>query len=91
MVTTQQIDTCIAVAKRYGATKLVLFGSAVHDAANARDIDLLCEGVRGPVLFEMAGMMEHEAHSVVDVVPGVPRTKFVEVNEQRGRTLYGNQ
>jgi predicted nucleotidyltransferase len=88
MVTQNQIDTCIEVAKRYGAKKLFLFGSAASDPDNARDIDLLCEGVAGPLFFEMAGMMEHETHILVDVVPGVPRTMFVEVNERRGRMIY---
>jgi len=88
MVTNEQINKCVEVAKRYGASRLVLFGSAAYDPANARDIDLLCEGVAGPAFFEMAGMMEHETRASVDVVPGVPRTRFVEVNERRGRMIY---
>ena len=88
MVTNEQINRCIEVAKRYGAKKLVLFGSAADDTAHANDIDLLCEGVTGPLFFEMAGMMEHESHSSVDVVPAIPRTRFVEVNERRGRMIY---
>ncbi len=88
MVTSEQINKCVEIARRYGARKLVLFGSAVTDPENARDIDLLCEGVVGPSFFEMAGMMEHEAHASVDVVPGLPRTRFVEVNERRGRMIY---
>ncbi|MDD5674079.1 MAG: hypothetical protein PHC61_07950 [Chitinivibrionales bacterium] len=88
MVTSGQIEKCIEVTKRYGAKRLVLFGSAVYDSANAHDIDLLCEGVDGPAFFEMAGMMEYETHSPVDVVPGNPRTRFVEVNERRGRMIY---
>ena len=88
MVTTQQIDKCIAVAKRYGATKLVLFGSAVHDAANARVIDLLCEGVEGRDFFKMGAEMEDETMKPVDVVSMVPCTRFVQYNMTKGRVLH---
>ena len=88
MVTTQQIDTCIAVAKRYGATKLVLFGSAVHDAANARDIDLLCMGVAGGRFLSMGAERENETGVVVDTIQADEPTPFVEYNMPKGRVLY---
>ena len=88
MIHSDPISKCVEVARRYGAKKLVLFGTAAQDPQNARDIDLLCEGVKGAAFFEMAGMMEHEAHVAVDVIPGVPRTKFVEINERRGKTIH---
>lgn len=46
-VTHSQIDRIIDVAKIYGATRLILFGSAVDMPENARDIDIACDGVDG--------------------------------------------
>ncbi|MHB1646742.1 MAG: hypothetical protein ACYCSW_09615 [bacterium] len=42
-VTQKQIERIIALAKVYGATRLILFGSAVETPEKARDIDLACD------------------------------------------------
>jgi uncharacterized protein len=89
MVTRRQIAACVEVAKNYGATRVLLFGSAAENPEEARDIDLICEGVKGFRFFEMAGMMEHASHVTVDVIPATPRTRFVEMNEKRAQVLYG--
>ena len=91
MITSIQIDRCIAVARRYGARQLVLFGSAADDPSTARDIDLICDGVEPSLFFEMAGMIEHEAGVMVDVLPAKPMNKFVEVNLKRGQVIYETQ
>ncbi len=33
------------IAGKYGATRVYLFGSSLHDSAEARDVDLAVEGV----------------------------------------------
>ena len=43
-VTEEHIETAKAVARRYGATRMVVFGSAVDDPEHARDLDLAIEG-----------------------------------------------
>ncbi len=83
MVTQAQIEKCVEIAK-----KLVLFGSAAEDPVRARDIDLICTGVRGLDLLRMAGEMENEARVLVDAVPGDEETPFVSFNVPRGRVLY---
>jgi predicted nucleotidyltransferase len=42
-----QIERAIAIAKMYGATRLILFGSALEAPDQARDLDLACDGVQG--------------------------------------------
>jgi len=42
-----QIERAIALAKAYGATRLILFGSALEAPAQAKDLDLACDGVPG--------------------------------------------
>jgi len=88
MVTSEQINKCVEIARRYGARKLVLFGSAVTDPANARDIDLLCEGVDSGRFLSMGAEMENETGTLVDTVPADEQTPFVRYNMPKGRVVY---
>ena len=54
-VTEEHIETAKAIARRYGATRMVVFGSAVDDPEHARDLDLAIEGVEGWTIWELAG------------------------------------
>lgn len=38
------LDRAITLAKAYGATRLILFGSALVQPQQARDLDLACDG-----------------------------------------------
>jgi predicted nucleotidyltransferase len=88
MVTAEQIDLCIKVAKRYGAKRLVLFGSAALNPDIARDIDLICEGVKGVDFLMMGAEMENETGIMVDTVPADEPSAFVEYNLPNGKLLY---
>jgi uncharacterized protein len=57
-VTQAHINKAIMLAKEYGATRLILFGSALSDPKNARDLDLAVDGVPGLSVFTLAGEME---------------------------------
>ena len=46
-ITEGQIARAVALAKAYGATRLILFGSALEDPERAKDLDLALEGVAG--------------------------------------------
>lgn len=67
-VTQTHIDYIIARAKDYGATKIILFGSALETPENARDIDIAAD-VPGRIIDEFAGMVENELRCVIDAVP----------------------
>ena len=43
-----KMDRIVSLAKRYGATRLILFGSAATAPSKARDIDLASDGPRQP-------------------------------------------
>ena len=45
------LDRAVALAKAYGATRLILFGSALLKPQQARDLDLACDGVTGWKLY----------------------------------------
>lgn len=85
-VTDEHIETAKAIARRYGATRMVIFGSAVDDPENARDLDLAIEGVEGWTIWELAGQIERALDIPVDVVPLDP-SPFTELVEEYGQEI----
>jgi predicted nucleotidyltransferase len=82
-----QLDRAIALAKAYGATRLILFGSAETTPEQARDLDLACDGVSGWSFFKLGAELEEELQIPLDLIPLSPPTRFTRLIEQRGRVL----
>ena len=82
-----QFEKITVLARKYGATSLILFGSALDDPESARDIDLACDGVPGWKLYELAARLEDELHVPLDLVPLSPANRFTRMIERRGRRL----
>jgi predicted nucleotidyltransferase len=82
-----QIDQAIALARAYGATRLILFGRAATAPEEARDLDLACDGVAGWRLFELGARLEEELRVSLDLVPLSPPTRFTRLIESRGRVI----
>ncbi len=86
-VTPDHIAHIIQRAKDYGARRLILFGSALETPEDANDIDLAAD-IPGLALFEFAGVLEHELHCVIDIVPLDIESPFVESVKRYGKVLY---
>ena len=82
-----QIEKAIALAKAYGATRLILFGSGLETPAEARDLDLACDGIPGWKLYELGAHLEEELNIPLDIVPLSPPTRFTRLIESRGKAL----
>lgn len=82
-----QFDKITILAKSYGVTRLILFGSAQDNPESAHDIDLACDGVPGWKLYELAARIEEEINAPLDLVPLTPSTRFTQMIERRGRRL----
>ena len=82
-----KMDRMIQLAKSYGATRLILFGSAMEMPETAHDIDLACDGVPGWKLYELAAKIEDELNVPLDIVPLTPSTRFTQNIEKRGKSL----
>jgi uncharacterized protein len=82
-----KMDRMIQLAKSYGATRLILFGSAMETPETARDIDLACDGVPGWKLYELAAKIEDELDVPLDIIPLTPSTRFTQNIEKRGKIL----
>lgn len=87
-VSQEQIERCVDIARDFGATRLILFGSAQESPETARDIDLAFEGVEGWRQFEMGARMEEEVHANIDLIPLRPDDRFSRYVERKGRVLY---
>jgi len=83
----QQFEKITVLARDYGATRLILFGSALDDPESARDIDLACDGVSGWKLYQLAARLEDELHVPLDLIPLSPPNRFTKMIEQRGKRL----
>jgi len=81
------LDQAVALARQFGATRLILFGSAGYSLREARDVDLACEGVEGWKLYELAARLEEVIGAPMDLVPLTPPTRFTRYIEAHGRRL----
>ena len=87
-ITTEAIDKAVEIAKKFGASKVVLFGSSVDDPSSARDMDLAVAGLSGWNIIRLAARLEDELKLNVDVVSLEPQNKFVYHILNYGKVLY---
>lgn len=82
-----QIEKIVSLGKKYGATRLILFGSAAEKPEEAKDIDIACDGVTGWKLYELAARLENELGILLDIIPLSPPSKFTEYIKTKGKVL----
>ena len=87
-VSADQLDEAIAISRRYGASRLILFGSAAQALETARDLDLAVGGVPGWDFYKLTAELEAQLQVPVDVVPLEPENRFIRRVQERGRTLF---
>ena len=86
-LTSEVLDEAVRTARQYGATELILFGSALDPSRDARDIDLACRGIEGWKLFSFGAALEDRLDMPVDVVPLDEPNEFTRLIEAEGRRL----
>jgi len=91
LITQEQIEKILVLAKAYGAVRLILFGSALHTTGEARDIDIACDGVAGWKLYAFGAQLEEALHMPLDVVPLSPPSRFTKIIESKGKVIYDNR
>jgi predicted nucleotidyltransferase len=87
-VTQEHLRQAVEIARGYGATRVVLFGSAAEDPERARDLDLAVAGVGGWAFFGLAARLERALGIAVDLVPLDPPSPLSRQAERWGRALY---
>ena len=83
----EQLDRVIALAKSYGATRLILFGSAASAPDKAKDLDLACDGVSGWKFYELGARIEEELKITLDLISLNPPTNFTRLVERKGKVI----
>ena len=86
-LTSEALEEAVRTAREYGATELILFGSALDPSVEPRDIDFACRGVRGWDLFGLGAALEERLRVPVDLVPLDSPTRFGRYIEAHGRKL----
>ena len=79
----------VEIAKEYGVTKLILFGSAIESFHGANDIDLACDGLNDKRFFSFGAKLEDTLNKKVDLIPLSPRNSFIDEIIKSGRIIYG--
>lgn len=88
MITEIDKQTILRIARKYGVTKILLFGSSLSDMGEAHDIDLAVEGVADEDFFAFYGELICALSKPVDVVDLSRKTKFSELVQQEGLPLH---
>jgi len=78
-----------AIARKYHATRILLFGSALSETQPSRDIDLAVDGVADADFFAFHGELLRTLSRPVDVVDLAQKTKFTDVILSEGVSLDG--
>ena len=88
-LTDHHIAHAVRLAREAGATRVVLFGSAMEDPATARDLDLAVAGLEGWAFFELASTLERALPVPLDLKDLDGDSPAHRVIIKWGRTLYG--
>lgn len=80
-------ETILSLARKYRASKVLLFGSSLSPAAESRDIDIAVEGVAAADFFAFYGELLCRLSKPVDVIDLSQTSKFVEMIKVEGVRL----
>ena len=82
------LDKAIEVAKEFGASRLVVFGSYVTDPASAKDLDLAVSGINDWTFFELAARLEEALRVPLDLISLDQDSPLTRQAEAHGKVLY---
>ncbi len=77
------------LARKYGVSRLLLFGSAAQEGAVPRDIDLGVEGIDPKLFFRFLGDLICELSMPVDLVDLSRKSRFTDLVRREGVAIYG--
>ena len=89
MVSDRDKATIAALARRYGAATVWLFGSSADRRQQGRDLDLAVEGVAPARFFQFVGELMPSLSQPVDVVALEKRSKLSTLIRRDGIPIYG--
>jgi predicted nucleotidyltransferase len=88
MITEKEKKTIQDIARKYHASRVLLFGSALSDTTESRDIDIAVEGIADRDFYAFYGELLFSLPKTVDVVDLSKKTRFIEFILKEGVPLY---
>ena len=89
MISDRDKATVAALARRYGAARVWLFGSSANGRKRGRDLDLAVEGVAPARFFQFLGELMLSLSRPVDLVSLEKRSKLSALIRREGVPIYG--
>lgn len=89
MISTKDKKVIVALARRYGVSRVLLFGSGADPSGRSEDIDLGVEGIAPRDFFRFYGDLMFSLSKSVDVIDLGSKSKFAALVRREGIPLYG--
>lgn len=89
MLSQQDRDIIMQYAKHFEVQEVYLFGSALDETRDARDIDLAVRGIAPQVFFAFYGKLLRYLSKPVDVVNLSRPSRFTEFIKAHAVKIYG--
>jgi predicted nucleotidyltransferase len=89
MITDKDRQIIREMAAKYGAKRVILFGSSLSQDEESRDIDIGVEGIQEKDFFTFYGELLYALSKPVDVIDLSRQSRFVELIKREGVPLHG--
>ena len=87
MISADDRDKLIAIARRHGATEVRLFGSAADPDRFSEDIDVAVAGIRPEQFFALYGELLMALSKPVDLIDLSHQSPFVAIIRAEGELI----
>ena len=87
MISDTEKKVILDIARKYRASRVILFGSAVSHKGDYQDIDIGVEGIADDQFYSFYGELILELPKPVDVVDLSKSSKFTELVRREGIAL----
>ena len=88
MLSKEDENKLVAIAKKYKLTRLYLFGSSTESNREAHDIDLAVEGLDDSLFFKFYGELILNLSKPVDVIDLKRKSLFGDLIKAEGVLIY---
>ena len=88
MISAKDKKTIQDIARKYHASRVILFGSSLSETTESSDIDIAVEGIADKDFFAFYGELLFALSKPIDVVDLSKKTRFIELVLKEGVPLY---
>lgn len=88
MINEKDKKTIEHIARKYRASRVLLFGSSLLSTQESRDIDIAVEGIEDKDFYAFYGELIYSLSKPVDVIDLSKKTKFIELILKEGIPIY---